>query len=370
MQQIIAQIDPHIKTLLRILNAYAIRNDTPVAGSFTIEEFSQLSLLSAKHKTNYHLFTYFLQYQHLISPEQLLQLRDKMTRQAKRSLRQLNELLSLCSSLNNRGIRYAIIKGPHMARMLYGKEAVKVSVDLDILMVDPDDLPAFHEVFITAGYTCFEQRLLTSTWKQRLFVSAKREVHYFNRNTRCAIDLHVKPLANTIITRYRCSDFFSDLRHLPFEGITIPVLPPEKYFVYLCHHGACHMFSHLGWLLDIRNFFNQQKEMLSIEKILSVAGSINTERSVYLAFYLLEDLFNVAITEKIKRTMGCSKTIEWLALNCLKAISYQKGGNLTLKARFDRIIYLVRLTRGITGKVDVVLGVSLRHLVLILFKGD
>jgi hypothetical protein len=182
------------------------------------------------------------------------------------------------------------------------------------------------------------------------------------------VDLHVKPLANTIITRYRCRNFFSDLQYLPFEGITVPVLPPEKYFVYLCHHGACHQFSRLGWLLDIRSFYDQQKEIMVMDKILFVADSIKTGRSVCLAFYLLEGLFHVPMPEKIKQAIGHSGTIEWLAKNCLKAIAYEKGDDLKIKARFDRIFYLMRLTRSLAGKVDVVLSVLLRHLVLFIFR--
>jgi hypothetical protein len=251
--------------------------------------------------------------------------------------------------------------------MLYGNSAVKVSVDLDILMVNPEDLFDFHAVFINAGYGCHEQKLLTGSWKQKLYITAKREVHYFNPVAKCAVDLHVKPLANTIITQHRCRDFLSDLQYIPFESITIPVLPPEKYFVYLCHHGACHQFARLGWLLDIRNFYNQKKEILVTDKILSIADSLKIERSVYLAFYILEGLFHIPMPDKIKQEMGRSGIMEWLALNCLKAISYEKGDSLTLKARFNRIVYLIKLNNSLAGKVDIVLSVFMRHLVQFLF---
>lgn len=359
--------DPAFKALLHIVNGSPFKNEDSYPIQSDKVDFLELSRLSGKHATDYYLHKYFQLYPKLLSQDWLQQHRDRMTRQAARSLRQLNELISVCNQLNNRNLPYAIIKGPHLARMLYGNSAIKVSVDLDILMVNPEDLFGFHAVFINAGYNCHEQKLLTGSWKQKLFISAKREVHYFNPIARCAVDLHVKPFANTILTHKRYRNFFSDLERVPFEGITVPVLPDEKYFVYLCHHGACHQFARLGWLLDIRNFYNQQKEILAMDKILSVAGFMNTKRSVTLAFYLLEALFDVPMPEKLKQSTIHPGIIEWLAEKCLKAISYKNGESLTLKARFERIVYLVKLTKGFAGKTDVVLSVFLRHLVLFLF---
>jgi hypothetical protein len=358
---------PPLKKLLNILEAKTSAVHNPSVSANDREEYTTLAALSARHKTDFYLFSYYQQNPHLVPADHVLLLRERMTRQAIRSLQQLNELISICKNFNTAELPYAIIKGPHLARMLYGTSAVKVSVDLDILMVHPEDLFGFHNVFLHAGYTCYEQKLLKSAWKQKLYIAAKRELHYFNRIAGYAVDLHVKPFANTILTNRRHRNFFSDLERIPFEGITIPVLPPEKYFVYLCHHGACHQFARLGWLMDIRNFYDQRKEILVMDKILSVAGSMNTKRSVTLAFYILEVLFHDPVPEKIKHTTDHSGTLEWLAVNCLKAVSHEKGEGLTLKARFDRIVYLVILTKGFAGKVDVVLSVLLRHMVMLLF---
>lgn len=359
--------DPSFKALLHIINDSTIENGNSYPVLSDTVEFMAINRLSRKHAMDYYLQKYFQQNPHFLSQDQLQQLRERLTRQAVRSLNQLNELILICKSLNNKNIPYTIIKGPHLARMLYGNESVKVSADLDILMANPNDLSDFHRILVDLDYACSIKNLLAGSWKQKLYIAAKREVHYFNPSARCTVDLHVKPLANTIITQHRCRDFFSDIQHLPFEGINVPVLPPEKYFVYLCHHGACHQFSRLGWLLDIRNFYDQQKEIMVMDKILSVADSIKAERSVYLAFYLLEGLFHVPMPEKIKQAVDKSGSIEWLAVNCLKAISQEKNDSLTIKARLDRIFYLMRLARGFAGKVDVVLSVFLRYLVKYLF---
>jgi hypothetical protein len=362
-----SHFNPHLKALLNILNLEAIRANATLTDYKDNNEFQKLVALSRWHTTDFYLFNYFQRFPHLISAEQQQQFRDKMTQKAVKSLRQLSELITICKSFNSRNLLYSVIKGPHLARMLYGNEAVKVSVDLDLLMVNPGDLADFHRALSDLGYTCFEQKILKGIWKQRLFISAKREVHFYNRTAGYAVDLHVRPFANTILTRNRYRNFFSDLKLVPFEGINIPVIPYEKYFVYLCHHGACHQFSRIGWLLDIRNYYLQKKETLDIEKLIAVAHSLNIGRSVYLVFYMLEILFKIPIPEKLTQTSDHHLTIKWLALNCLYAISYEKGESLRVKARVYRIVYLMKLSQGLAGKVDVMLSVFLRHLVLFIF---
>ncbi|MBN1413642.1 MAG: nucleotidyltransferase family protein [Bacteroidales bacterium] len=358
----------HYRVLLHMLNLEIQGRNEPVLSFLNQDEFEKLAALSGRHKTDYYLFTYFQQFPHIVPSEQLQQLKNRMTRQAMRSLVQMNELKSLCKSLNQKGISYAVIKGPHLARMLYGNAAVKVSVDLDVLMVNPDDLACFHEVLTAIGYACVEQHLMNDTWKKRLYISAKRELHYFNRMAGCTVDLHVKPLVNTILTAHRYRDFFEDIELVAFEGIMLPVLPAEKDFVYLCYHAACHRFSRLAWLMDIRNFYVQKRDLLNEEKILSIARSLRIERTVCLAFIMLNILFNVDIPKKVKSTVGNSNLLKKLAIQCLRAISFERAEDLKFQARFDRLVFLIRLNRGFTGKADVLLSVLLRHLVLLFFR--
>ncbi len=340
------------------------------AGSKNInrDEYAKLAALSAQHKIEYYLFNYFQLNPSPVLAGELKQLREKMTGQAVKSLQQLSELLALCKNFNQKGIPYAVIKGPHLARMLYGNASVKVSVDLDIMMVNPGDLAAFHQAFMQADYVCMEQHLMTGTWKQRLFVSAKREVHYFNRKAGCTVDLHVKPLANTVLTAGHYRDFFADIVQEEFEGITIPVLPSEKYFVYLCYHAACHQLSRLAWLLDILNFYRKKKDGMELDKMLATARSLNMERSVYLAFMMLNVLFEVQIPGSIKSSIESSGLLRKLAINCLRAISLERGEDLKLKPRFDRMVYLVRLNKGLASKADVLLSMVMRQRVGVVFR--
>jgi hypothetical protein len=355
--------DPHIKVLLDILNANISGYNRPPANAEYINEFSTLIALSGKHGTDTYVYLFFQQNPHLISPAQLCLTREMIKRQAVKSLRQLHELISICSNFDKRSVKYSVIKGPHLTRLLNGKKTVKVSADLDILMVNPGDLMDFHRVLTGMGYHCAEPEIMAGKWWKRLFFMGKREAHYYCQASECSVDLHVRPFANTIITRRLYGNFFSDLTRVAFEGITIPVLPDEKYFIYLCHHAACHQFSRLAWLLDIRNFYRMKQDKIDVGKILAIAKSLNMTRSLYLAFYMMKIIFNAEIPAEIDSSTGKSRILGKLAKNSLKVLTYGKKEDLKWRARFDRMIYLIRLNTSIAGKADVLLSIILRRLV-------
>ncbi len=52
----------------------------------------------------------------------------------------------IAETLNEKRIKYVCIKGPQLSRMIYGREALKDSVDLDIMLVNEYDLKIVHAI--------------------------------------------------------------------------------------------------------------------------------------------------------------------------------------------------------------------------------
>jgi hypothetical protein len=354
--------DPYLRYLLNILKE-DLANNGPSDGSTAGLDFSEIITLSGRHGIIYFLYSYLQKRPNLLLPGQVSLLRERLTRKSIRSLRQLQELVTICEDFNERGLKYAIVKGPHLARMLYGNEAVKVSADLDILMVHQSDLPTFHSVLTKLGYSCPVPLSEPLSWKQRLFLTAKREVNYFSADRKGVVDLHIKPVANSFITAGRYRAFFAETEQVRFEGINIYVLPVEKYLVYLCYHAACHQFSRLAWLVDIRNFYRQQQESMDMEKMLQIALFFDGGKSLSLAFSLLHLLFAVEIPRQLKPVMEHFKGLPQLARNCLRVMAYKKDDDLKITSRIERILFLLRMSGGIFRKADVLIGVVVRKMV-------
>jgi hypothetical protein len=320
----------------------------------------RLIRLVERHRVVHALLRITQERKDIFTDEQRARIGNRCREGAMRSLGQLQELKRIAVVLNERGLGYACIKGPQLSRMIYGREALKESVDLDILLVHAADLPEVHQVFTEQGYTRSNLNAYPGAFARKIFLIAKREVHYFNPECQCAIDLHVRPGANTYLTAGRFKDLLLKLVSCDLEGTPMPVLPDEEYFVYLCYHGALHQFSRLAWLMDIRAFLQLKKNTLDYAGVRNIARKLRVERHVGLALHLLEDYFGDEIPRSLLKKMIRSWRMRFLVSNCRLLIGRDVAYGLSLRGRFGKLVYMMVLIRGIAGKIDLLYGIMVR----------
>ena len=287
---------------------------------------------------------------------------------ALRSLTQLHELKRITEELNKRAIGYACIKGPQLSHMIYGREALKESLDIDILLKHEKDLMRVHELFSGLGYTQSNLNQYNSKLARKIFLIAKREVSYFNRETRCAIDLHIRPGANTYLTARYFKEFLSDLKTDDLEGTPVPVLPDEAYFVYLCYHGALHQFSRLAWLMDIRAFLLIKRNDFDYPKLIAFGRSLHAERSIILAMLLLQQYFCDEIPGHILTGINCGKRFRYLVSICTNYLDRDINFRMTLPGKIEKVVYIMLLIKGMAGKIDWLYGIFMRQVIKFLAK--
>ena len=349
--------DTEIAVLLALLSG---RHDNTVLQSdFDQERFMMLSMM---HKVNYQVLQYARQHTGFLSADRIEKLGSKCRQIALVSLVQLEELVRVTRHLHEKGVSFAVIKGPQLTRMLYGREAIKESADLDIMLMHRDDFDRTHELLVELGYTWSNLNQHKRPFSKKIFLLAKREVQYTSPVTRCHIDLHVRPGANTYLTAGSFRNFFSDFENYDLEGVKMPVPPLEKYLAYLCYHGSLHRFSRLAWLLDIRAFLSLNHGVLDHQKLLSVARSLRSERSLFLAMRLLQEYFGDEIPEPLKGQVPGSARMNSLVAGCRRMIDKDEKYGTSLPGRTGKLLYMMLLIKGFAGKIDFLYGIILRFL--------
>lgn len=300
------------------------------------------------------------------SPQELEKLRKNNQMVALKALIQLQELKKLQAVFKENNLPVLCIKGPQLSRMLYGREALKESVDLDLMLVNGEkDLAAVHALLTEAGYTRSNLKDFPGRFRRKLFLIAKREISYSNPETRIAIDLHIRPGANTYLTEHRFDDFFQRLKEFDLEGTPVTVLSDEAYFVYLCYHGALHQFGRLAWLADIRAFLKLKGESMDKQEIHTFAARWRVTKCVNLALRLIKDYFNEQYIPYLKPVSG---RMDFLATSC-KNILYRKPGyGMSVAGRINKTIYIQFLLEGFVARIDWIYGVAMRKLVVLLSR--
>ncbi len=353
--------DPEVSILLRLLSGR--EGSGRIQGNF---DRQRLVALARMHKVSHRLLVYARKHPGFLSPEHTETLETCSKRNALRALTQLQELIRIAIKLKEQNISFAVIKGPQLSRMIYGREALKESTDLDIMLVKQEDFSRVDRILKDLGYSPSGNHDFRTVFGKGFLLTAKREVVYSSSESRCLVDLHLRPGANTYLTKGLFVDFFADLAEMELEGISIPVLPDEKYLAYLCYHGALHQFSRLTWLLDIRAFLVAKHEVLDFGKILAIARKLHATESLSLAMLLLESYFGDEVQEQLKDHIIRTGRLRWLQSACIRTLGHDQQYALSFRGRRERFIYMLVLLKGPEAKCDFLFGVLVRNLLPVL----
>ena len=320
----------------------------------------KLVRLAVMHGVTYPLYVYAQGHPGIVTPSQLEGLADRCKKNAIRSLDQLHELIRTAGDFQQAGIPAVVLKGPQLARMVYSREALKESVDLDILLVRDADLEKAHLLLTGAGYSQSNLNAHPGKLSRKIFLIAKREVHYFNPRNKSHIDLHIRAGANTYLTAGSFRHIFDETDTFDLDGQPVTILAREQYLVYLCYHGALHQYSRLAWLMDIRAYVQAYKEVLNYPKAITLAREMKLETCLFLAFALLEHYFEDEVPVVIKQVIPRNKRFSYLVNSCYKMLSRDPGFGLTISGRTNKLVYIMRLMNNMPARVDWIYGICMR----------
>ncbi|MEK3991752.1 nucleotidyltransferase domain-containing protein [Robertmurraya sp. FSL R5-0851] len=162
-----------------------------------------------------------------------------------------SEMSHISSLFSENGIRSLFLKGPILAKELYGDISLRTSSDLDLL-VELKDLSKVDKLLTEKGYVKDEYiQSILSDWKWR-----HHHFTYINPINNIKIEIHWRlnpgpgrePSFNYLWSRKETS---------LYTGKPIHYLGHVDLFYFLVTHGARHGWSRLRWLVDIHQLIQK-----------------------------------------------------------------------------------------------------------------
>lgn len=353
--------DNEIKSILFILKEQVQQTETGFNFNFDIEK---LLAYSGRHRITPIVFKFFNKNSRYTDAKTLSVLKDLTTKHSLDALKLLNELLLICREFNSAGIKYLVIKGPQLSHYLYGDASVRVSVDLDIFLEDYKLIWPAGEILKKIGFLNTDLPKKKSLFSRFFFRIGKHEAFFLKKSTRTFVDLHIRPVGNSIYSNRFYRLFFSDIFAYHLNGVKIPVLHPEKYFLFLCYHGAVHHFSSLHWVNDAYIFAS--KISFDKEKLKKESRRLKLSKSVYLTYSILNELFNFSVPEIFKSRDTLQN--RFLIRVCLDGFKHDRNYGFTFKGRLENTIYRLLLSESILAKGEIFISIISRYIYKLLFR--
>lgn len=283
--------------------------------------------------------------------EQLLSIIDEGTKAAWkvklhnwffRSTSLFKELKIVGNQLEQNDIVSISIKGPLLSNQLYQNSNARFYTDLD-LIVKPHQLKNAVDVMVKAGYSLKRptENLNEKEW-EKYFV-LENDVGLVHKEKRIYIELHRGIYVPGLLEEESEALFLGELQKIEIQGTTFHTLHPTQYFLYLCFHGAKHMYFRLCWLRDVAEFI--KNEEIDHAKVCSLAKELKIEKLLSVSLILANKYFNTLIPPEYESILKL-KGVNRLAKLSDKII---RGPG---RARFHRDVLLIK------GRKDRIRGID------------
>lgn len=309
-------------------------------------DWAQLLVLAEEHGVLGHLAKTLSEIdQDLVLTDIRQTLLERHRAQVFSTLRMTAELFRLLNLFAAKDISVIVVKGPVLAMHAYGDAAMRSYGDLDLL-VRQRDIRRATELLQASGYQ--------ETVSLRAIDVGKIPGQYF----------FSKPEANLIVELHNDLTLRYFPRGLPLEklfarrvlvrldGHNAPALAFEDELVYICVHGAAHLWERLCWIADVAALVTRQSG-IDWEGVAETAKELGAERMLHAGLRVAADLLNArlpqAVLEVVQRDVGAGKLAScvgtWLTGNISPTLLERAAFRLRMRGNgLFAPAYLLRLS--------------------------
>jgi hypothetical protein len=183
-------------------------------------------------------------------------------------------LNSASTTLTKAGVRFVAWKGPDLAMRTYADIALRPSDDLDFL-VHPDDMLKSITALSSSG---FQPKLKIKDSTLPRYLRAGFEYIMVSNDSDLCLELSTRPVPPPSPLNGNLRDIWeSD------DGYLIH----ERYFLYLCMHGARHCWNRLIWVTDLCAFITMHPD-LSWQGLAQLAKDCRAETMLLSAIDMMK----------------------------------------------------------------------------------
>ncbi len=231
-----------------------------------------------------------------IPPAVTAALRQAYLENAARNVRLYQILSGVLQALHRHTIPVIVLKGAHLAELVYGAPALRFMGDLDLL-VKTGDLMKVDALLIEMGCTpTIHNRIVASDNNEFVYIMPRRDV---------CLEVHWSILSPLLPFAIDTEGQWERARPARIAGVDAAVFCPEDLLLHLCLHAGCtHGFEPgLKLFCDIREILRHYGEGLDWGVVQHRARAWGAEKCVYLTLRLSRELLGVALPEEFMESL-------------------------------------------------------------------
>ena len=275
------------------------------------------------------------------------QLTETARRTARLALGRSAELVRIARLFGRAGIPFLSVKGPLLARSIYGDVGGRHAGDLDLLIA-PDNLAQADAVLRAAGCRRSQPDFDLTPRQWREYQRLRHEFEYFNDTTGVRIEVEWRLEG---LGRQAFDEWLKVGTRETLGGIELARLPAETEALYLFVHGAGHEWFRLFWLVDVARLLLHGG--VDWHQVMRTARACGVEPSLWQGARLVETLFAIPVPEPLRVPTAHASRVNWLVHSALRRMSRAEAAQSGLRELLRQTRYQLRLRRVWSEKAAV-----------------
>jgi len=158
---------------------------------------------------------------------------------------------------------------------------------------------------------------------KKTFFDAVNVIAFFKPSTRIGIEIHWELLSRNYAIAWDESKLWDKQENCSIDHREIPVPPLEQLLLYLCAHGAKHLFERIEWICDIDRSIRENPN-IDWTYLLNEAEKLGVKRILLLGLALCEELFELKLPDTMKAEIEKDKVLPKLISKIIE-INFSKG---------------------------------------------
>jgi hypothetical protein len=188
------------------------------------------------------------------------------------------------------GIEVAVLKGPAVALMVYGRVAQREFTDLDLL-VHPDDLERAQFVLKSLRYSQLS--------RNAPHLSSTKDIQFVRESDDTLVELHWALNPPDARFPLESSGIWERMETVLVFDQPIRTLSLEDTLIALCIHASKHRWTSLKWTFDIATIAARKSDLLDWDCLLQRCAAVGCTRTLLFGVQLASLLFGVKTPERL-----------------------------------------------------------------------
>jgi hypothetical protein len=231
------------------------------------------------------------------------------------NMRIYKELLKILRSFNEAGVPVILLKGAHLAEIVYGNIALRPMGDVDLLVKHTDLLRA-HDLLVAQGY---------ANSKKNMGNSLGHLPPYYKKNSP-PVEIHYNICSPPFSQGFAVEDLWERTRPAAIHGVAALTLCPEDLLLHLCVHAAIDHGLEIGPLpfFDLARTLEHYRNEIDWDALQHRARQWGLERCLLLMLCLSKKMIGLSLPEQLHAdSMPDSPTAR--ELDAAEDLVFEKG---------------------------------------------